>query len=225
MNVSRLVVDRFAVKFVSSNSPRRASLAALGLIALAIGPVMLPGTARATVQLGSFAGTLNNNSSSDFTSDGFTSNANDAITGTFSFDTSSIPGSFTATIFDVNSNESFTLPAGFASAASANATATNYTATGTFPLEFVPTSTDFTAIFSIDLTGAALVPGALGQTALFTGGTGSLEIQIPTAPDGPVDQIIGFTVTSASVPEPASIGLLGFALAGLAGMRRRRAKG
>jgi hypothetical protein len=199
---------------------KHASTAA-AIIALTIGMAMLPGTARAAVQTGTFSGTLNNNVSSDFTSDGFTSSAGDAITGDFSFDGSNVPGTFTATIFDINSGDSFTLPAGFASTATVNASGTDYTVNAVYPLTFVPTSTPFTATLNLDLNGATLVPGDLGQTALFTGATGSLEINIPTAPGGPVDQTIGFTVDSASIPEPASIGLFSLALAGLARARRR----
>jgi hypothetical protein len=191
------------------------------MIALTIGMAMLPGAARAAVQTGTFSGTLNNDVSSDFTSDGFTSSAGDAITGDFSFDGSNIPGTFTATIFDINSGDSFTLPAGFASTATVNASGTDYTVNAVYPLEFVPTSTPFTATLNLDLNGATLDPGNLGQTALFTGATGSLEINIPTAPGGPVDQTIGFTLDSASIPEPASIGLFSLALAGLARARRR----
>jgi hypothetical protein len=51
-----------------------------------------------------------------------------------------------------------------------------------------------------------------------------LNINVPTAPGGPLDQTIGFTLTSAEVPEPASLALLGFGMAGLGVFRRRRAK-
>jgi hypothetical protein len=220
MTINQLGDVQSVAKRALAQKAKHASTAAVA-IALTIGTAMLPGAARATLQTGTFAGTLNNDPSSDFTSNGFTSSAGDAITGDFSFDGSNVPGTFTATIFDVTSGDSFTLPAGFASTASVTASGTDYNVSAVYPLEFLPTFTPFTATLLLDLNGASLVPGDIGQTALFTGATGSLEINIPTAPGGPVDQTIGFTIDSASIPEPATIGLFSLALAGLARARRR----
>jgi hypothetical protein len=189
--------------------------------ALALALPLAMGTARATLVTGSFEGQLNNDPTSNFTSDGFSSAALDLISGEFSFDTSDITGTFTATISDQTSGDSFMLPPGFSSSASAGVTATRYTVSAVDPLEFVATSTPFTASLLLDLDGTGLVPGDLGQTALFTHGVGSLNIDVPTAPGGPLNQTIAFTLTSASVPEPASMALLGFGLASLAGIRRR----
>jgi hypothetical protein len=188
---------------------------------LTIGAIVLPAMARADVVIGSFTGTLNNDPSSNFTSDGFSSAANDAISGEFTFNTANIVGTFSATIFDHTSGFSFTLPAGASSTAAGSVTATDYVVSSVDPLEFPPTNTPFTATFSLDLTGTALKPGDLSQTAAFQSGTGSLTLDIPTAPGGPVNQAISFALDSADIPEPASITILGVALTGLAGMRRR----
>jgi hypothetical protein len=207
----------------TSIGPRvRASRTAAAVLFAIVTPVAFaPIAAHADLVTGSFAGTLNNDPSSNFTSDGFSSAADDAITGEFSFDPSNIPGTFTVTLVNLTSGGSFTLPIGFSSSASAGVTTTDYTISAVDPLEFPATSTPFTATFLLDLSGTGLVAGYLGQTAEFSSGTGSLELNIPTAPGAPVDQTIGFTLSSASVPEPASIALLGVALTGLARARRR----
>lgn len=206
--------------FLSRRTLTRASKQSFAAMAsLAMGLAVLPSTAWAYVVNGSFTGTLDNDVSSDFTSNGFTSAANDAINGHFTFDTANIVASFTATITDLTSDSSFTLPAGAAATASAGVTTTDYTVSSVDNLQFLPTHTPFTATFSLDMMGDDLVAGNLGQTAIFLSGTGSLNLDIPTAPGGPVDQTIGFTLTSAEVPEPASIAMLGFALIGILGIR------
>jgi len=209
----------------SVRAPRRRSAAAILAVTLplACAAAMLPASARADV-FGTFQGSLNNDPSSDFTSDGFASSAGDAISGEFSFDPSNVTGTFTATIFDLTDGDAFTLPAGASSSASAGVTTTDYTLASVDPLLFPPTSTPFTATLSLDMQGTGLIAGDLSQSALFSGGTGSLNINVPTAPGGPLDQTIGFTLTSAEVPEPASLALLGFGMAGLGLFRRRRAK-
>jgi hypothetical protein len=185
-----------------------------------------PGTAAAAIVNGTFSGTLNDSPSSNFASNGFSSSEGDTVNGRFTFDTSNITGSFSATLDDTTSGDTFTLPAGAASTATASVTSSDYTVSTIDPLEFPTTHTAFTATFSLDLSNpGALIAGDLTQTAAFLGGTGSLEIDVPTAPGGPLDQTIGFTLDAATVPEPASIGLFGFAFAGLLVGRRARRPG
>src|SRR5580658_2113003 len=95
----------------SVRAPRRCPAAAILAVTLplACAAAMLPASARADV-LGTFLGSLNNDPSSDFTSDGFASSAADAISGEFSFDPSNVTGTFTATIFDLTDGDAFTFP-------------------------------------------------------------------------------------------------------------------
>jgi hypothetical protein len=145
----------------------------------------------------------------------------DDYTGTFAYDTSDFENSFTATITDTTSSQSFTFPAGFTVTGSVSGTAGAFSLTATDYLEFPSTFTPFTATLS--LSGAA-DPSTFPSVVSLFAGVGSLDINVPAEPitsqnhTGNPEETLDVEL---NIPEPASIGLFGLALAGLARARRR----
>jgi hypothetical protein len=151
-------------------------------------------------------------------------NAGDLISGSIYYDDSDVGTTFTATLTDVTTGSSFTLPSTATSPVNGvsvllpaptdtvTGAPPNYTVTADENLDFAESYTPFSADFALSLVNEI--------------GTGSLSIDVPSEgggefPTGNPDETLSVTF---DVPEPASMTLLGLAFAGLTRLRRRSSR-
>ncbi|MDR3531833.1 MAG: PEP-CTERM sorting domain-containing protein [Rhodopila sp.] len=194
----------------------------IALIPLAVGMITLPGAAHAapipSVVSGSFSGTLGTVTAANFAGEDY--EPGDVFTGTFTYTSGNFDSTFTATITDVTTGSSFTLPAGYTTSGGASGTPDDFVVTAHDSLVY-PDYTPFTLDLVLEGT---LAPGGLPNTLTFTGGTGSVAIDVAAEPVGRYNTTGNPEETltvDLNIPEPLSIGLFGFALASLASVKRR----
>jgi len=218
------------------------------IIALVVGALILgPAAAQATIIDGSFSGTLS--SGTDFSGVfGDTPGSdltNDAITGTFVYDTSLLSqvvsgsqntatgtglGALTVTITINGTNYTFTdntSSSVFVDDSASEVTIQNANSTGghtdNFSLDAEDIITPFITSTDLTQTFSTSDPSLSSTGSFFISDTG------PTNTAGGAFTISTISTTTGSsgpspTPEPASMAVLAVGLAGIAGARRRRAK-
>jgi hypothetical protein len=191
---------------------------------------MLSHTTSAATVYGSFEGMIGGVSSVNF--GGLTFASGDDYTGTFSYDPSNANpiSTFEFTITDTTSSQTFNSAGiGISQTAtttgSIGGTAGAFSVSATEYLDYGSTYTDFDATLSLS---GSLDPSAYPGADNFGMGTGSLYIYVPAEPVSPPYNVHGNPIetldVALNIPEPMSLGLFGFGLAGLAATRRRIAR-
>jgi hypothetical protein len=188
------------------------------VIAFSVGTT---GAALATQVTTTFAGDVTGVSSTNYAGP-YSYNIGDTITGTISYDDGGVGDTFTATLTDVNTDTTFTLPSTDAGSAGYVDVVSNSDSVTGSPPTYTVTAND-----SLEYSGYTPFTADLLMSVVNGIGNGSLSIDVAAEPishynaTGNSEETLAITF---DVPEPASIGILGLGFAGLMRVRRRASR-